>query len=185
MKPPDRIHQAFLYLQFTVKLFRYFEMGMVRKEVFDCAIEIPMPGEPLRLEANTYHTYNDLVLAAQNVYSSALGVCAIALESALNDFGVANNPLDASPSGQLRSFVYQVRNAFAHDAMTPSWSAKGPYGRTYDLRTCGIAEPVNLQALNGQALELEQFGGMRGFEALRDAVLRLVTSGDGTLPGEA
>jgi hypothetical protein len=185
MKPSDRVHQAFLHLQFSIKLLCYVEMGLVRKDEFDCATEIRTPEGLLRFEANAFNTYDDLILAAQNVYSSALGVCAIALESALKDFGVANDPNDSSPKGQLRTFVYQVRNAFAHDAMTPSWSAKGPYRRTYDLRTFGIAEPVNLEALDGQTLELDQFGGMRGFEGLRDAVLNWVTSGDKMLPREA
>ena len=178
MKPSDRIHQAFLQLRFAIKLCRHFELGLVPKEVFDCEIEVPLNGGSLRLEAGTFDTYDDLVLAAQNVYSYTLGVCAIALESALLERQFANNPSDLSSQGQLRSFVYQVRNAFAHDAMTPSWSAKGQYARTYDLRTFGIAEPIDLAGLNGQPLELEQFGGMLGFEALRDGVLKLVASSE-------
>ena len=166
-----------------MKLFPYFEKGCVRKESFDC--EILIDEGRLRLEAGIFHSYDDLVLAAQNVYSSTLGVCAIALESALTECGLANNSSDTTAHGQLRSFIYQVRNAFAHDLMTPVWSAKGLYARTYDLRPFGIPEPVDLEALNGQGLELHQFGGVRGFEALRDAVLELVASGATRTPDNA
>jgi hypothetical protein len=182
MKPSDRISQAFLHLHFCVKLVCYFELGFVRKSDFDKATKISTARGLLRFEANAFDTEDDLVLAAQNVYSSALGVCAIALESALQDGGIPNDPTDVSASGQLRSFVYQVRNAFAHDAMTPCWSAKGQYLRTYDLRPFGITEPMDLRVLDGQRLELEQFGGMPGFEALRNAVLALVTSADPVTP---
>ena len=35
MNPSDRIHQAFLHLQFSIKLFRYFERSFVRKDEFE------------------------------------------------------------------------------------------------------------------------------------------------------
>jgi hypothetical protein len=173
MQPELRISQAFLQLRFAIKLVRYFEYGFVKKEVFDCEHAIPTRGGLLQLESQEFFTNDDLVMAAGNVYSTTLGVCAIALESALADSGLRNDPSDLSPEGQLRSLVYQIRNAFAHDAMTPRWSARGAYAREYDLRSFGIPDPINLAMLNGQFLELEQFGGIHGFEAIRDAVLQL------------
>jgi hypothetical protein len=184
LKPPYRVRQAFLHLEFSVKLFRYFEMGLVRRADFDRATEVSTAEGPVVFGAGTFNTDHDLVLAAQNSYSSALGVCAIALENALLDHGIRNDPSDDSPRGQLRSFVYQIRNAFAHDAMTPSWSAKGPYRRKYDLRPFGLPR-VDLNVLDGQALELEDFGGMPAFERLRDAVTRWVTAGEPLSPDTA
>jgi len=181
MKPKERIYQAFLHLQFAIKLFCFFENGHVQKEQFDCVTEIQTAGELLQYPQGAFHTDQDLILAAQNVYSTALGVCAIALESALQDYGVMNDPQDMSEKGALRSFVYQIRNAFAHDAMFPRWSVKGAYQRVFDLRRFGIPILIDLSQLDGESLELEQFGGMRGFETLRDAVLRWVLAGDPTV----
>lgn len=143
--------------------------------------EIRTPGGLLQYPQGAFHTDQDLILAAQNVYSTALGVCAIALESALQDYGIMNDPRDMSEKGALRSFIYQIRNAFAHDAMLPRWSVKGTYQRVFDLHRFGIPILVDLSHLDGKSLELEQFGGMRGFEALRDAVLRWISAGDPTV----
>jgi len=122
MEPPRRIEQAFLHLTFSIKLFEYFRKNLVPKDAFDCVIVIPTPHGAHRIEADVFHTPHDLVLAAENSYSTALGVCAIAMEAALADAEIANSAHDMSERGQLRSFVYQIRNAFAHDSMLPTWA---------------------------------------------------------------
>lgn len=183
MIPPDhRIRQAFLHLEFSIKLFLYFEKGLVAQDEFDCDTTIQTREGEVRFGRGAFYTSRDLVLAAQNVYSSALGVCAIAMESALADFGSERNPADDSPKGQLRALVYQMRNAFAHDAMLPCWRVRGPHRRVLDLRAFGVPSLVDLEQLDGQALDLEQFGGMKGLERVRDAVLRWVRTGDPLAP---
>ena len=177
MLPDERIKQAFLHLEFAVKVMRYFESGRVRKADFDIETPIVTPVGRTSLSANSFHTDRDLILGGQNVYSTTLGVCAIALESALIDHGVKNDPALNSPEGTLRSFIYQLRNAFAHDAMQPKWSAKGPYARTYDLTPVRVPVTIDLGALNGQPLDLAQFGYFQGLLAVRDAVTRWVTAG--------
>jgi len=184
MKPPYRVQQAFLQLEFSIKLFRYFEKGLVDKDAFDCVTDIPTTHGRVRLAADAFHTPVDLVLAAQNVYSSTLGVCAIAMDSALSDHSIDRNPSDRSPQGQLRTFVYQLRNAFAHDAMTPSWHVKGQHRQILDLRKFGLPALVDLRELDGQAVELDQFGGFPALEAVRDSVTRWVSTGS-PLPPKA
>lgn len=96
MQPPYRIEQAFLHLAFSVKLFEHFRRGRVSKDAFDCAIDIPTPQGSFHLPAGLFHTNNDLVLAAENTYSAAVGVCAIAMETALVAAAIPNTATDMS-----------------------------------------------------------------------------------------
>ena len=171
LEPKERIRFAFLQLEFSIKLFCHFERGEVDKDSFDRQTTIRLPGGDLSFPHSAFHTYRDLVLASQNVYSTTLGLSAVALDTALSDGGIRNDPTDLSERGQLRSFIYMVRCAFAHDLMHPKWEARGQYARTYQLNLGAHSLSVDMAALNGRPLELEDFGGMLSYLAMKDAVL--------------
>lgn len=170
LEPKERIRFAFLQLEFSIKLFCHFERGEIDKDSFDRQTTIRLPGGDLSFPHSAFHTYHDLVLASQNVYSATLGLSAVALDTALSDAGLKNDPSDLSDRGQLRSFVYMVRCAFAHDLMHPKWEARGPYVRSYDLAIGAHSRSVDVTVLNGRPLELEDFGGMLVYLAIKDAV---------------
>jgi hypothetical protein len=131
--PKKRIEWAFLQLEFSIKLFQYFERKEINQESFDRGILVDSPEGSLLISQSSFNTYEDLILSSQNVYSTSLGLSAIALETACNDAGIRNNPLDQTPKGELRSFIYMLRCAFAHDLMWPRWEARGDYARVFNL----------------------------------------------------
>jgi len=81
------------------------------------------------------------------------------MEAALQDAGIRNDPNDRSDRGQVRSLVYMIRSAFAHDLQVPTWDVRGPYAQQIRVRFGRHDLPVDLSALDGQPLVLENFGG--------------------------
>ena len=169
--PQKRIKWAFLQLEFSIKLSRLFENREIDKESFDSEMLVSSPEGRLFFPQSSFNTYEDLILASQNVYSTSLGLSAIALEKAYVDAGILNDPSDRTPKGDLRSFVYMLRCAFAHDLMYPKWKAKSSYARVFNLDLGELSRAVDVAALNGSHLELSDFGGMRTYLAIKDMVL--------------
>lgn len=157
--PINRIDQALLALEFAIKVMNYVALGKIQKEDLDCDTLIRLPGGNLNFGQSTFHTYDDLVHASENLYSQALAASAVAMEAALQDVGIRNDPNDRSDRGQVRSLVYMIRSAFAHDLQLPTWEVRGDYAQQMRVRFGHHDLLVDLIALNGQPLELEHFGG--------------------------
>ena len=157
--PIDRIDQALLALEFAIKVMNYVSLGKINKDDFDCDTLIHLPGGNLSFGQSTFHTYDDLVHASENLYSQALAASAVAMEAALQGAGIRNDPNDRSDRGQVRSLVYMIRSAFAHDLQVPMWSVRGPYAQQIRVRFGRHDLQVDLSALDGQLLVLEHFGG--------------------------
>ena len=157
--PIDRIDQALLALEFAIKVMNYVALGKINKEDFDCNTLIRLPGGNLSFGQSTFHTYDDLVHASENLYSQALAASAVAMEAALQGAGIRNDPNDRSDRGQVRSLVYMIRSAFAHDLQVPTWNVSGPYAQQMRVRFGRHDLQVDLSALDGQPLVLENFGG--------------------------
>jgi hypothetical protein len=172
ISPARRIHQAFLQLEFAIKVMRHFELGHVDKALLDRDTVIRLPEGELRYPESSFNTDRDLVLAAQNLYSSVLGLSAISLEAALSDAGIRNNPADTSPRGDLRTLVYQIRCTFAHDMMYPRWQVADRYLRELRFIVGGSKRTVDLRRLNGQLFELESVGGMLVYLEIKKELLR-------------
>src|ERR1017187_753845 len=172
--PVVRINQAFLQLEFAVKLMCYVELEKLDKRTFDTDTLVLLEDGNLNFHDNSFNTYDDLILAAQNNYQIALGFSAIALESGLQDAGLNNNPKDMSPEGQLRTLVYMIRNAFAHDMMMPRWRVDERYRRLLDIQLSTRLLQVSLSELDGRPFDAKAIGSMSGYFEIKDAVLRLV-----------
>lgn len=157
--PIDRIDQALFSLEFAIKVMNYVALGKIQKEDLDRDMLILLPGGNLSFGQSTFHTYDDLVHASENLYSQALAVSAVAMEVALQGAGIPNNPDDRSDRGQVRSLVYMIRSAFAHDLQVPTWNVRGPYAQQMRVRLGGHDLHVDMRTLDGQPLSLEHFGG--------------------------
>ncbi len=77
--PIDRIDQALLSFEFAIKVMNYVALRKINKEDLDCDTLIHVPGGSLSLGQSTFHTYDDLVHASENLYSQALAVSAVAM----------------------------------------------------------------------------------------------------------
>ncbi|MEO8910243.1 MAG: hypothetical protein ABI408_08450 [Gemmatimonadaceae bacterium] len=115
-----------------------------------------------------------VLLAAQNVYSMSLGVCAVALENAMEGAGVRADPKDRSQPGAIRSLVRLMRVAFAHDLMHPRWLVDRRYKDTLEWDLGGRRHKIDLARINGKSLELEDIGGMLSYLAIKNEVACIV-----------
>lgn len=176
LNPTERTKQAFLQLEFAIKLMSYVELNKVDKATFDTDTVVLLSRDSLSFSESSFNSYDDLILAAQNNYQIALGFSAITLESALQDAGLHNNPSDVSPRGQLRTLVYMIRNAFAHDMMIPRWDVKPKYQRVLNVTLASHTVCVDLRVLNGKPFDDGDIGGIGTYYEIRDAVLNLVTA---------
>ena len=175
--PIDRIDQALLALEFAIKVMNYVALGKINKEDLDCNTLIRLPGGNLSFGKSTFHTYDDLVHVSENLYSQALAASAVAMEAALQGAGIRNDPNDRSDRGHVRSLIYMVRSAFAHDPQVPAWSVRGPYAQQIRLRFGRHDLKVDMGALDGQPLALEHFGGPLVFWDLMHEVRAWVCEG--------
>ena len=157
--PTDRIDQAILSLEFAVKVMNYVALGKINKEDLDSDTLIRLPGGNLCFGQSTFHTYDDVIHASENLYSQAVAASAVAMEVALQGAGIPNDPNDRSDRGQVRSLVYMIRSAFAHDLQVPIWNVRGPYAQQMHLRFGRHDLHVDMKTLDGQPLSLEHFGG--------------------------
>lgn len=172
-----RIDQAFLQLDFAVKLLQYIEDEKISKKEFDIAIDVASRFGTLSFPQNSFHTYDDLIHAAQNNYMITLGFSAIAMDSSIDKNEWKNNPNDTSPDGQLRLLVYMVRCAFAHDMMTPVWNVKPNNFKTIPIYIGSQVHHVDLKALNGTRFEDDHIGGLAGWISIRDQVRKRLSNG--------
>ncbi len=61
------------------------------------------------------------------------GVTAITLNRALEDARIKSNPNDQSEKGCLRTLIYMIRYAFAHNMIEPRWKVKRKYMKKIEL----------------------------------------------------
>jgi hypothetical protein len=158
-QPKQRIDQAMLGLEFAIKLMNYVELRKLDKDSFDTDTIVLLPGGSLTFKTSSFHTYDDLILGAQNLYSQALAVSAVAMEAALQQAGIPNDSTDVTDRGQLRTLVYMIRCCFAHDLQAPTWEVRGQYAKPLAIRFGRHNATIDLKVLNGTPFELEQIGG--------------------------
>ena len=180
MEPLARIGQAFLQLQFAIKLMTYLEMKREQdrdafRQEFDRDLTVVLPGRNLVYPGSAFRRYKDLIIGAQNSFMITFEFSAITLDSSMELVGWSRDPNDRSPRGQLRSLVYMVRCAVAHNAMTPSWKVKPKY--QYALEILELELQVDLKALNGRPFEDKHIGGMEGWFAIRDQTVAFLSRG--------
>lgn len=103
------------------------------------------------------YTPRELVVVAFNVVFATLGVLAIAADSALDSLG-PRRVEDMSEVGALRTIVYMLRCAFAHDPLTPTWECRKDYRGRFEIPSIHVA--VDFAALDGKTLTPGDLGGL-------------------------
>jgi len=159
MKPKEKIEQALLQYEFVIKMLTYIESGKLDKKEFDIDTTIIHAKSYNRFPDNTFNTYDDLKLAAENNFSLMLGALTITIESCLAENGIPNNSQDTTPRGQLRQLIYMIRCAYAHDIMEPKWVIKDRYVKKLTCTAGPYTKEVELDELNGTHFNIEQVGG--------------------------
>jgi hypothetical protein len=171
----ENINQAFLQLEFSIKLFSYFENKKVNKDEFDT--DVIIPGTPLNSNFyhNSFQTYNDLVLGAENTYSISIGFTAIVLDDALQSIGVNHDPRNKTPNGLLRTLVYMIRCAYAHNMMYPMWNIQPKYEFQIKIPLAHNIIEINFAKMKGQPFNfISDIGGLQNYLEIKKKVCQLI-----------
>ena len=171
MDPLQRVREAFIQLEFAIKLRAHVELGEVEAESFDTEIEEVYEAGRVRFADGHFRDPHELWRAAENNVHIALGFTATAMDRALAQAGVPLNPEDRSNRGQIRTLVYMLRCAYAHDMIHPVWECRGLYRQQLQVRVKDFSIALNLEEFDGRPLELSQLGELHTYLALKDEVV--------------
>jgi hypothetical protein len=174
MTSSEKIDQAFLQFAFAIKLLMYFELDKVDKNQFDTDTTIELKRKNINLKNNLFHTNGDLKNAAINNLNITLGATAIILDESLTSAGILNSHADTSEQGQLRTLIYMIRCAYAHNMIEPRWEVRGKYIRTLKYSVFREVFEVNLNELNGKPFDMEQIGGHDVYIQIKDRLITLL-----------
>jgi hypothetical protein len=119
------VELAFRHLEFAIKLMCYCEFDHLDRSKFDSDVTILLKKENVSFPSNTFETLDSVVLADQANVGVCFGVTAIVLDAAFDVAGVQKRPKSRAPADELRTLVYMVRCAFAHNPAMPCWEARG------------------------------------------------------------
>lgn len=174
MTSKEKIEQAFLQLSFAIKLLTYFELNYVIKEQFDSETTIQLKRKNINLPSNTFQTYNDLLFAAENNFNITVGATAIIMDESLSSAGIIHSSNDLTTNGQLRSLIYMIRCAFAHNMIQPIWQVKPDYRREFRLTLLKNIIVIKLNELHGKPFKMEQIGGHDVYWEIKDQILKMI-----------
>jgi hypothetical protein len=171
------VEYAFLHLEFAIKLMCYCESGHLDIGKFDTDVTILLDKGNVGFPQGNFATPESVVHAAQANVGVAFGVSAVALDSLFEAAGIPKQIKSRAPIDELRTFVYMVRCAFAHNFADPRWQASGPdFARLFALNLGSSVVLVDLSSLHGQSFEYTQMGGFAQWFSIKKAVTIAVGS---------
>ncbi len=171
----ENINQAFLQLEFSIKLLTYFGNKKIDKDEFDIHINYPGKIISLNFPSNSFKTYDDLIIAAENSYGITFGFTSIVLDDALQSIGIKCDPSDHTPNGMLRTLVYMIRCAYAHNMMYPKWEVRGNYAHPLRIVLQYETLELDLSQKNGQPFVINDIGGLSNYLEIKDKICQLIS----------
>jgi hypothetical protein len=166
------VEQAFKQLEFAIKLMCYCERGDLDREKFDSDVTILLDEENVGFPDGSFQSDQDIVIASQINVGICFGVSAIALEAAFEAAEIARNPISRDPNDELRTLVYMVRCAFAHNPAKPCWEARGDFARNIQLNLGENGLSIDMVALHGNDFDYSHIGGFANWYAIREEAVR-------------
>ncbi|WP_341674998.1 hypothetical protein [Niveibacterium sp. SC-1] len=162
------VERAFRHLEFAIKLMCYCEVGHLELEKFDADTTILLPNENISFPTGAFDSIEAVVLASQALVGMAFGTSAIVLEAAYEVAGRPRKPTSRQPEEELRTLIYMVRCAFAHNPALPLWEARGPnFARTVSVVLQGSTIAVDLKSLHGKPFEYDHIGGFANWMKIK------------------
>lgn len=153
------VEQSFLQLEFSVKMMVYANRGFIDLEKFDTDLLI-LEQENDFLYQPYFKDKDLIILASQINVASALGISAIILNDAFVQAKIENKPDSNLEDDQIRTFVYMVRCAFAHNFAKPTWKIKKCNQKRYIFNFKNSKLDINLSELDGKEFDYKQIGGL-------------------------
>lgn len=162
------VNYAFRHLEFAIRLMCYCESGHLNLPNLDTDVLILLERENVRFPSGEFSTIEAVIPATHALVSMAFGTSAMVLNAAFDLAGFKNNPRSRDPHDELRTLVYMVRCAFAHNPALPLWKANGEqYERMITIQFDTEALSIDLISLNGQPFEYEHIGGFASWLKIR------------------
>ncbi len=168
------VEHAFRHLEFAIKLMCYCELDHLDRSKFDSDVTILLEKENVSFPSNTFETLDSVVLAAQANVGVCFGVTAIVLDAVFEVAGVPKRPQSFAPADELRTLVYMVRCAFAHNPAMPCWDARKYYARLLSLPLGASTMTLDLASLHGRPFEHEHIGGFANWFKIRSESERVI-----------
>lgn len=167
--------QAFKQLEFALKLTCYCARGDLDRDKFDSNVEIwEEEKNVVLLPAGLFPTDQEILVVSQINEIICLGVSAIVLDAAFETAGIKTNPEANHPDNVLRTLVYMVRCAFAHNFANPCWEARGKYARKIKLDLDSKSLCMDLGALNGKVFNFNDFGGLANWYKIKEMAVQMI-----------
>lgn len=169
------VEHAFRHLEFAIKLMCYCEDGRLDLEAFDADTTILLVTENVGFPTNHFSSIEAVIPASQALVGMAFGTSAMVLEAAFEVAGLSRNPSSRLPADELRTLVFMVRCAFAHNPALPLWEARGPeHARAISVVLQGSPFSIDLSSLNGQPFDYEHIGGFANWLKIRTESVALL-----------
>lgn len=154
------VEYAFRHLEFAIRLMCYCEQGHLNLAIFDTDVTILLETESIGFKTGTFPTVDSVVPPSQALVGMAFGTSAMVLEAAFEVAGKARAPSSRAPEDELRTLIYMIRCAFAHNPALPLWEARGnDYARVLSLQIDKSTLNIDFSALAGKPFTYEDIGG--------------------------
>ncbi len=115
-------------------------------------------------------------IISRNSLIAGTSLCVIAFDKAMDiAFGIKGPefPVDQTDLTTARAIVCQIRNAFAHDPLHPSWRVlRKIYQKRFQIKEIGL--DVDLCDLHGKDFQIEHVGGGIGLFLLLEYCMKQV-----------
>lgn len=178
----DDVNYAFRHLEFAIRLMCYCESGHLDLPNLDTDVSILFERENVGFPSGTFSTIETVIPAAQALVGMAFGTSAMVLEAAFQVAGLKNDPNSRQPRDELRTLVYMVRCAFAHNPALPLWEVRGQYARMISIPVDGVALSIDLASLHGRPFEYGHIGGFASWLRIRTASEALIRDAQPIIP---
>lgn len=108
----------------------------------------------------------------------SLASLAIAADEELNLHLGSKMPEKTEHPHNIRAIIFQIRNAYAHNPLKPTWRVTNPryLQRPYSYKSGEDQISLDFSRLNGTTLDYVHFNGFDHFWSLFDDARRLVVS---------
>ncbi len=168
------VEQAFKQLEFAIKLMCYCERGDLNRERFDSHVIILLGEENVAFPDGGFQSDQEVVTASQINVGICFGVSAIVLDAAFEAAKIKPNPNSRDPKDELRTLVYMVRCAFAHNLAKPCWEARRNFARNIQLNLGENVLSIDMVALHENAFEYSHIGGFANWYTIRDKAVGVI-----------
>ncbi len=168
------VEQAFKQLEFSIKLMLYCELGNLDKEKFDSDVTILLEEENIGFPAGSFQSDQEIITASRINVSICFGVSAIVLDAAFETAKIECNPNSRDQQDELRTLVYMVRCAFAHNIAKPCWEARGNFARNIKLNLGESDLSLDMVALHGNDFDYPHIGGFANWYKIREMAVLVI-----------